>query len=112
MNHRLYGYHSRYIAGLPISSTRRSSDLGGNNEWKNIELVEHICEIMNREKGEGPDGDYKNLISFVTDRPGHDYRYAVDASKIKRELGWEPSQDFDLLLTKTVQWYLQKYRSE
>lgn len=84
-------------------------NIGGNNEWKNIELVEHICEILNRERGQGPDGDYKNLISFVTDRLGHDFRYAVDASKIKRELGWEPSQDFDSLLTRTVKWYLQKY---
>src|SRR5690625_7384975 len=67
---------------------------------------------MNREKGEGPDGDYKNLISFVTDRPGPDYRYAVDASKIKRELGWEPSEEVDMLLTRTVPGSRQKYRRE
>lgn len=84
-------------------------NIGGNNEWKNIELVQHICEILNQEKGEGPEGDYNNLISFVTDRLGHDFRYAVDASKIKEDLGWEPSKNFDELLTKTVQWYLQKY---
>jgi len=84
-------------------------NIGGDNEWKNIELVNHICDILNEEKGEGPEGDYKNLISFVTDRPGHDYRYAVDASKIKKELGWTPSQDFDNMLRETVRWYMEKY---
>lgn len=84
-------------------------NIGGDNEWQNIELVNHLCEILNEEQGEGPDGDYKNLISFVTDRPGHDYRYAVDASKIKSELGWTPSQDFDKMLGDTVRWYMKKY---
>lgn len=84
-------------------------NIGGDNEWKNIELVNHICENLNKEKGKGPDGDYKNLISFVTDRPGHDYRYAVDASKIKKELGWTPSRDFDAMLRETVRWYMKKY---
>lgn len=84
-------------------------NIGGDNEWKNIELVHHLCEILNEEQGEGPDGDYKNLISFVTDRPGHDYRYAVNASKIKTELGWTPSQDFYKMLRDTVRWYMKKY---
>ena len=84
-------------------------NIGGDNEWKNIELVHHICDILNREKGDGPEGDYKNLISFVTDRPGHDFRYSVDASKIKSQLNWQPSQDFDYLLTKTVKWYIERY---
>lgn len=84
-------------------------NIGGDNEWMNLELVNHICEILNQEQGEGPDGDYKNLISFVTDRPGHDYRYAVDASKIKKELGWKPSQDFDNMLRETVRWFMKKY---
>lgn len=84
-------------------------NIGGDNEWMNLELVNHICEILNQEQGEGPDGDYKNLISFVTDRPGHDYRYAVDASKIKKELGWKPSQDFDKMLRETVRWFMKKY---
>ncbi|MFN1836122.1 dTDP-glucose 4,6-dehydratase [Balneola sp. MJW-20] len=86
-------------------------NIGGNNEWKNIELVRNICEILNEEVGEGPEGDYKNLISFVTDRPGHDFRYAIDASKIKNELGWEPSTDFDGMLRETILWYISKYRS-
>jgi dTDP-glucose 4,6-dehydratase len=86
--------------------------IGGNNEWKNIELVHKICNILNEEVGEGPDGDYKNLISFVTDRLGHDFRYAIDASKIKNELGWEPSQDFDGMLRQTILWYVSKYNSK
>ena len=84
-------------------------NIGGDNEWQNIELVHNICDILNRDVGKGPDGDYKNLISFVTDRPGHDFRYSVDASKIKSELGWAPAQDFDALLTQTVEWYVERY---
>jgi len=87
-------------------------NIGGDNEWKNIELVHNICDILNRDVGNGPEGDYKNLISFVTDRPGHDYRYSVDASKIKKELDWEPTQDFDSLLTQTVDWYVDLYSSK
>ncbi|WP_234571395.1 dTDP-glucose 4,6-dehydratase [Rhodohalobacter sp. 614A] len=84
-------------------------NIGGDNEWMNLELVNHICQILNQEYGEGPDGDYRNLISFVTDRLGHDYRYAVNASKIKKELGWKPSQDFDNMLRQTVRWFMKKY---
>ncbi|WP_020402062.1 dTDP-glucose 4,6-dehydratase [Gracilimonas tropica] len=86
--------------------------IGGNNEWKNIDLVRKICDILNEEVGEGPDGDYKNLITFVTDRLGHDFRYAIDASKIKNELGWEASQDFDGMLRQTILWYVDKYHSK
>ncbi len=86
-------------------------NVGGDNEQKNINLVKKICDILNDEKGEGPDGDYKNLISFVSDRPGHDFRYAIDASKIKSELNWNPVQDFDALLRQTVQWYMDRYDS-
>ena len=86
--------------------------IGGNNEWKNIELVHKICDILNEEVGKGLDGDYKNLITFVTDRLGHDFRYAIDASKIKNELGWEPSQDFDGMLRQTILWYVNKYNSK
>lgn len=87
-------------------------NIGGNNEWKNIELVRTICDILNEEIGEGPDGDYKNLITFVEDRLGHDFRYAIDASKIKNELAWEPSQDFNGMLRKTILWYVEKYNSK
>lgn len=84
-------------------------NIGGNNEWKNIDLVYKICDILNQEVGNGPEGDYKNLISFVTDRLGHDFRYAIDASKIKRELQWEPNPDFDGMIRETILWYVKKY---
>jgi dTDP-glucose 4,6-dehydratase len=87
-------------------------NIGGNNEWKNIELVRMICDILNEEVGEGPGGDYKNLITFVEDRLGHDFRYAIDASKIKNELGWKPSQDFNGMLRQTILWYVNKYNSK
>lgn len=87
----------------------RNYNIGGDNEWKNLELVHELCTIMNEEIGKGPEGDYASLIHFVTDRPGHDFRYAIDASRIKRELGWAPSQNFRELLRKTVQWYAKRY---
>lgn len=83
--------------------------IGGDNEWENIKLVKEICSIMNEEVGEGPDGDYRNLISFVTDRPGHDYRYAINASKIKKELGWKAQDTFEDHLRETVRWYVRRY---
>lgn len=84
-------------------------NVGGDNEWQNLELVHLICDLLNEEVGEGPEGDYKNLISFVTDRPGHDYRYAIDASKIKNKLGWKQEGSFKEDLRKTVRWYIQRY---
>ena len=86
-------------------------NIGGNNEWKNLDLVHKICDVLNSKVAKGPDGDYKKLISFVTDRLGHDFRYAIDASKIKRELNWEPNPDFDSMLEETVMWYVNKYKN-
>jgi dTDP-glucose 4,6-dehydratase len=85
-------------------------NIGGDNEWKNIDLVKEICNILNEEAGDAPNSDYKNLITFVTDRPGHDYRYAIDASKIKRELGWTRDDSFGDRLRETVKWYIKRYR--
>lgn len=85
-------------------------NIGGDNEWNNLDLVHEICTILDEVVGEGPEGHYKNLISFVTDRPGHDYRYAIDASKIKKELGWKPTGTFRQHLRETVQWYVQRYQ--
>lgn len=85
-------------------------NIGGHNEWKNVELVRKIVDHLNEIVGEGPDGDYKNLITFVTDRPGHDLRYAIDPRKIESELGWKSQHDFDTNLGETVRWYVQKYR--
>lgn len=84
-------------------------NVGGDNEWQNLELVHLICDLLNEEVGEGPDDDYKNLISFVTDRPGHDYRYAIDASKIKNKLGWKQEGTFKEDLRSTVRWYIERY---
>lgn len=84
--------------------------IGGDNEWKNIDLVKKICDILNDETDNAPNGDYKNLITFVTDRPGHDFRYAIDASKIKNELGWSKQHSFEERLRETVQWYIKRYR--
>lgn len=80
-------------------------NIGGNSEKSNIELVELICELMDQ-KLNRPSDSSKNLIRFVKDRPGHDLRYAIDASKIKNELGWEPSVKLREGLSKTIDWYL------
>ena len=81
-------------------------NIGGHNEKKNIEVVRKICEILD-ELQPRPDGkSYAELITFVTDRPGHDLRYAIDAAKIGRELGWKPLETFESGIRKTVQWYL------
>ncbi|MBO1322783.1 dTDP-glucose 4,6-dehydratase [Acanthopleuribacter pedis] len=79
-------------------------NIGGNNEKTNLEVVKHICALLDEIKpGDKP---YADLITFVKDRPGHDRRYAIDASKIKRELDWEPAETFTTGMRKTVQWYL------
>ena len=91
-------------------------NIGGHNEKQNIEVVKTICKILDekvpprenpKSKANHPElKHYEELITFVTDRPGHDVRYAIDASKIARELGWEPEETFETGLEKTVQWYL------
>jgi dTDP-glucose 4,6-dehydratase len=81
-------------------------NIGGNNEWQNIELIKSLCKIMDRKLGR-KEGTSESLITYVKDREGHDKRYAIDASKLKRDLGWEPSIEFDEGLEKTVDWYLQ-----
>lgn len=80
-------------------------NIGGFNEWKNIDLVHLLCDIMDDKLGRDK-GESRKLITFVKDRAGHDLRYAIDASKIKNELGWEPSLQFEEGLEKTVDWYL------
>lgn len=81
-------------------------NIGGFNEWKNIDLVHLLCDIMDEKLSRGK-GASANLITFVTDRMGHDLRYAIDASKLNNELGWKPSLQFEEGLRKTVDWYLQ-----
>ena len=81
-------------------------NIGGNNEWQNIDLIDVLCDIVDEELGREK-GSSKKLIHFVKDRPGHDKRYAIDATKIKNELGWEPSIKSEEGLRLTVQWYLR-----
>lgn len=82
-------------------------NIGGNNEKENIEIVNTICryldDIQPREDGKS----YKNQITFVKDRPGHDQRYAIDATKIKEQLGWKPTETFETGIKKTIHWYLR-----
>ncbi len=83
-------------------------NIGGHNEKTNLEVVETICDLLEEVAPEKPAGvsNYRDLITFVKDRPGHDVRYAIDASKIERELGWVPEETFETGLRKTVKWYL------
>jgi dTDP-glucose 4,6-dehydratase len=80
-------------------------NVGGFNEWKNIDLIHVLCRIMDQRLGR-PEGESAKLITYVKDRAGHDLRYAIDASRIERELGWKPSLQFEEGLEKTVDWYL------
>jgi dTDP-glucose 4,6-dehydratase len=80
-------------------------NIGGHNEWTNIDLIRLLCEIMDRKLGREP-GESAALITYVTDRAGHDLRYAIDSSKLQRELGWQPSILFEEGLERTVEWYL------
>jgi len=80
-------------------------NIGGHNERRNIDIVHRICEVMAEELQRDP-YSFKRLITFVQDRPGHDLRYAIDSTKVKRELDWQPEETFDTGLRKTVRWYL------
>lgn len=81
-------------------------NIGGNNEWKNIDLVRLLCKLMDEKLNRQP-GESEQLITFVKDRAGHDFRYAIDASKIKQELGWTPKTTFEHGLRLTIDWYLE-----
>lgn len=86
--------------------THETYNIGGFNEWQNIDLVKLLCKIMDEKLGR-VSGTSEQLITYVKDRPGHDLRYAIDASKINKELGWKPSVTFEQGLEKTVNWYLE-----
>ncbi|WP_171534716.1 dTDP-glucose 4,6-dehydratase [Acinetobacter terrae] len=81
-------------------------NIGGHNEKQNIEVIKTICQILDELKPQLNGQNYEKLMTFVKDRPGHDLRYAIDASKIERELGWKPQESFETGIRKTVQWYL------
>ncbi|WP_073169553.1 dTDP-glucose 4,6-dehydratase [Tangfeifania diversioriginum] len=80
-------------------------NIGGFNEWKNIDLIRTMCRVMDKKLGR-EEGESEKLITYVKDRAGHDLRYAIDATKIKNELGWEPSVQFEEGISKTIDWYL------
>ncbi|MEX1130415.1 MAG: dTDP-glucose 4,6-dehydratase [Candidatus Woykebacteria bacterium] len=89
---------------VEIGKPGETYNIGGHNEKQNIEVVHTICDTLDELMPK--DEKYREQISFVTDRPGHDFRYAIDASKIERELGWTPEETFDSGIKKTIQWYL------
>ncbi len=83
-----------------------SYNIGGLNEWENLSMVRHICQFMDTELGNSPEQSCLNLIRHIQDRPGHDRRYAIDASKIQNQLGWQPRHQIGEGLEKTMRWYL------
>ncbi len=83
-----------------------SYNIGASNEKRNIEIVRLICAILDEERPRADGKSYAPQIAFAKDRPGHDRRYAIDASKVRNELGWEPKESFETGIRKTVSWYL------
>jgi dTDP-glucose 4,6-dehydratase len=110
MNVRDWLYVRDHAAALWLVLTRgkdgETYNIGGHNEWANLRIVEAICDLVD-EFAPKLGGDSRKLISFVKDRPGHDRRYAIDATKIKNELGWLPAHRFEDGIRETVQWYLE-----
>ncbi len=84
-------------------------NIGGSNERDNLYIVHTICELLDKQVPK--EKSYKELITFVSDRPGHDFRYAIDATKIEKELGWKAVENFETGILKTIQWYLNKYKT-
>ena len=85
-------------------------NIGGCNEWANLNIVRRICVLLDERRPQH--APHERLISFVTDRPGHDWRYAIDAGKMARELGWRPAETFDSGIVKTVDWYLRRHADD
>ena len=123
-NIRDWLYVTDHVEALHLVLTKgragETYNIGGNNERQNIELVRMLCQLMDELRGQNTSHQdlttarfplsfgkgYESLITFTTDRPGHDMRYAIDSTKIRDELGWEAKEDFESGLRKTVQWYL------
>ena len=82
-------------------------NIGGRNEIPNLTIVQTICDTLDEIKPRLSGNSYRELITFVQDRPGHDYRYSIDASKIEKELNWVPNESFETGISKTIQWYLE-----
>lgn len=85
----------------------RTYNIGGNSEQKNIDVVHTLCDVLDRSQPRADGRSYREQIAFVADRPGHDARYAIDATRIRDELGWEPGETFESGLGKTIEWYLE-----
>lgn len=98
--------HAEAIETIFLKGTiGETYNIGGNNEWSNIDLINELCKQMD-ERLDNPEGHSLKLISYVTDRAGHDFRYAIDCSKLTKALGWEPKTDFTKGLSETIAWYL------
>ena len=101
-------YVEDHVHGLYTVLTKgkisETYNIGGHNERRNIDIVNKICEILDQLVPKKK--NYSELITFVEDRPGHDKRYAIDASKIQNELGWHPKETFETGITKTIDWYI------
>ena len=105
------GDHARALRSVLTAGTPGETyNVGGNNERTNLEVVRTICAVLDELLPDSPHRPHERLVTFVTDRPGHDRRYAIDASKIARELGWTPAESFESGLRKTVRWYLENPR--
>jgi dTDP-glucose 4,6-dehydratase len=87
-------------------------NIGGHNEKKNLDVVKTLCQLLDGKVERHPDGinRFEELITYVTDRPGHDMRYAIDAGKIEKDLGWAPQETFETGLAKTIDWYLDNQK--
>lgn len=96
---------------LEKGETGETYNIGGDCEKSNLEVVSKICEVLDEQLPDSPYKPHSSLISFVKDRPGHDVRYAIDASKIRKQLGWVPIESFESGLRKTINWYLSQYKS-
>lgn len=114
LNTRDWLYVDDCVAALLLALSRgrpgERYNIGAANEWTNLELAKRICGILETLKPRSRGGSYAEQIEFVDDRPGHDFRYAIDASKIRNELGWSPRHAFDAALRSTIQWYLDPDR--
>ena len=111
-NIRDWLYVQDHCKGISMAFIKGQSgetyNIGGKNERNNLYIVDKICELLDTKKPWSKGSSYKELISFVTDRPGHDRRYAIDANKIETELNWRADEDFESGINKTVDWYLEQ----